>query len=200
MSLLQGVLVGGAILTRHRSLHNPLPETLSGIDLIWELAELGATRGWRFFLLGGAPGTAKAAAATLQARFPTLIIAGAEEGIPRDKYGDQTLRQSVAKQISHQTPDVLFVAFGAPNQERFIAEFRDHLRVPVMMGVGGAFDFMAGTVPRAPHLIRSIGLEWFWRLIVQPWRFKRIWTAVVIFPWLVFLERQQYGGKATPVE
>ena len=87
-------------------------------------------------------------------------------------------------------PDILFVNFGAPYQERFIYDNLEKMpSVKLAMGVGGAFDFMAGQAQRAPNLLRAIGLEWLWRFSCQPWRFKRIFKAVIVFPWLIIKGR-----------
>lgn len=191
ISLIQGAGIKWAILTDDESLRLPIPATNSGINLIADLCQLGQERGWRFYLLGGDPGVAQGAAERLRATYPGLTILGAEEGIPKDRYADATLRRSVAQRIGQIRPDVVLVAFGAPRQDLFIAENAQRLRAPLLIGVGGSFDFLAGRIQRAPHWFQQIGLEWLWRLIQQPWRIRRILTAVVVFPWLVFLDRQR---------
>lgn len=191
VSLLQGAGIKWAILTQDESLKHPIPATVAGIDLIWRLAELGATQKWRFYLLGGEPGVAQQAAQRLRTQFPKLNILGAEEGIPHGRYDDATLRSHVAERIGQTRPDIVLVAFGAPRQDLFIAENATRLHAPILMGVGGSFDFLAGRIARSPQWLRSLGLEWLWRLIQEPHRLGRIWTAVVVFPWLVFLERQR---------
>jgi len=87
---------------------------------------------------------------------------------------------------------LLLVAYGAPKQDLWIAKHLSKMpTVRVAIGVGGTFDFLSGTIKRAPRWLRSLGLEWLWRLILQPWRIKRIWTAVVIFPMLVLMSKKQ---------
>ena len=124
------------------------------------------------------------AAEALKKQFPSLRILGAEEGIRQGQ--GATNKEALIERIKHAKPDVLFVAFGAPKQDLFIAQHKAALEVPVMMGVGGSFDFLAGIVPRAPRWLRTIGLEWLWRLLLEPWRFPRIITATIRFPWRVF--------------
>jgi N-acetylglucosaminyldiphosphoundecaprenol N-acetyl-beta-D-mannosaminyltransferase len=100
------------------------------------------------------------------------------------------------KRIESARPHILLVAFGAPAQDMWIATHLKSLpTVRIAMGVGGTFDFLAGDVRRAPLALRILGLEWLWRLILEPWRWKRIWTAVVTFPWLVL----RYG-KEGPIQ
>jgi len=124
----------------------------------------------------------------MQDRHPALKVVGTLSGgrISVDSDDEPLLSPEVKESISAAAPDVLFVAFGHEIQERWIAS---HLHkfpsVRVAMGIGGAFDFWAGDVRRAPRWIRQLGLEWCWRLILQPWRLGRILTAVVFFPALV---------------
>lgn len=191
LSLIQGAGMKWAILSKDESLRKPIPTTNSGIDLIEKLASLGQQHGWRFYLLGGDPGVAQEAADRLQKDYPTLNILGAEEGIAKGRFDDASLRKQVAERIGQTRPDVVLVAFGAPRQDLFIAEHAQRLRAPLMMGVGGSFDFLAARIQRAPRWLQAVGLEWLWRLAQEPWRIQRIVNAVIVFPWLVFLARQQ---------
>lgn len=161
-----------------------LPERVTGTDLVPALAALSAANGWRVYLLGGLPGMAKEAGVTLKRVHPGLKIVGAECG-PR--IGDdgkainanqEALLGAVIQRIKQAKPHILFVGFGAPKQDRFIARYKDELNVPVMIGVGGAYEFIAGRVQRAPALFRALWFEWLWRFFRQPWRAARIWTAV----------------------
>lgn len=122
----------------------------------------------------------------------TPFTAGARRGSPGHVTHSPPV--SPASNLSHNTKyiipntDILFVAYGFPKQEEFMTEHLEKLPVKVMMGVGGAFDYISGKVPRAPQWVRSVGLEWLFRLTIQPWRIKRQ-VALVIFIWLVLLER-----------
>lgn len=91
--------------------------------------------------------------------------------------------------IAEARPDVLLVAYGHPAQDLWIARNQPYLRVPVAIGVGGAFDYLAGAVPRAPAWLRRLGLEWLYRLIRQPWRWRRILDAVPLFLLAALRER-----------
>jgi N-acetylglucosaminyldiphosphoundecaprenol N-acetyl-beta-D-mannosaminyltransferase len=133
------------------------------------------------FLLGAADGVAEKAAAVLRSRNPRLKIVGTFSGSPRME--DDAV---IMRMIKDAKPHLLLVAFGAPAQDLWIHEHLKNLpSVRVAMGVGGTFDFLAGVQKRAPRWMRSIGLEWLWRFIREPSRWKRMWRAVVVFPWLV---------------
>ncbi len=168
---------GVGLLWAARRLGARLPERVAGSDLIYRLAELAGQHGWRVYFLGAAEGVAQAAAERLKALYPGLVVAGAFAGDP----GPASAGALVAA-VRGARPDVLLVAYGAPAQDRWIARHKDALGVPVSMGVGGSFDFVAGVARRAPVWAQRLGLEWLHRLWRQPWRARRIFTAVVAFP------------------
>jgi N-acetylglucosaminyldiphosphoundecaprenol N-acetyl-beta-D-mannosaminyltransferase len=172
-----GLLWAGHILGR------PLPERVAGSDLLPRIAERAAQEGWRLFFLGAQPGVAQRAAEVLQARHAGLQVVGTYPGSP----GDEEAPEIIGR-VRAARPDMLFVAYGAPVQDLWIARHRDALAVPVMMGVGGAFDFIAGVMPRAPAWVRQVGLEWLHRLIHQPWRWRRM-LALPHFALRVVAER-----------
>lgn len=130
--------------------------TTPGIDLLEELIKLAANQGLTIGFLGGRDQVAKKAAECLLRKYPKLKVTFAQSGGKVDKHCD-----------------LLFVALGAPKQEKWIANNLPKLSVKVAMAVGGSLDYISGRVPRAPRLIRSIGLEWLFRLIIEPWRIKR---------------------------
>ncbi|MGH7903406.1 MAG: WecB/TagA/CpsF family glycosyltransferase [Candidatus Dormibacteraceae bacterium] len=144
-------------------------ERVTGTDLVPALAALCARRGWPVFLLGAGPGVAELAAARLISSSPGLRVAGVHSGSPSAADDPRSLGKIVAAR-----PKVLLVAYGAPHQELWIARHRERLGVPVAIGVGGAFDFLSGRVPRAPAWMRQAGLEWAFRLARQPWRARRM--------------------------
>lgn len=161
-----------------------LRERVTGVALTERIAALSATAGYRIFLLGAAPGVAEAAAHVLEQRFPGMVIAGCYAGSPRA--GDEPEIRSI---ITAARPDVLLVAYGAPNQDVWIARNQAHLHIPLAIGVGGTFDELAGVVQRTPAWVQRFGLKWLHRLIQQPARWRRIWTAVARFPLAVACER-----------
>lgn len=161
-------------------LRQPLRTRVTGVDLVWRVAELAAERGWSVFLLGGRGGAGQQAAERLKARCPGLRIAGTYEG-DRDAL-------EAAEHVARARPDILLVAYGAPAQELWIARHKAQLVVPVAIGVGGSFDFIAGRARRAPSWLRRLGLEWLHRLAHEPWRWRRM-LALPEFAILVLRQR-----------
>ena len=159
---------GVGLLWAAKRMGHPLPERVTGSDGIYLLAERAAREGWRMFLLGAMPGVAEKTASILAQRYPGLHVVGTYPGSPRDEDYPE-----IARRIKAAQPDILLVAYGAPKQDLWIAQHKEDLGVPVSMGVGGAFDFVAGVQKRAPRWLIRLNLEWLWRLVTQPWRWKR---------------------------
>jgi N-acetylglucosaminyldiphosphoundecaprenol N-acetyl-beta-D-mannosaminyltransferase len=160
---------GGGLLLAGRLWGRPFREQVRGTDLVYRYAARGAARDQRWFLLGAAPGVAAEAGQRLAARYPGLQIAGTYPGSP-DSAADAETRAA----IHAAAPiDVLLVAYGAPRQELWMARNLPTLGVPVAVGIGGVLDFIAGRARRAPRWVRELGLEWLFRLVVQPWRWRR---------------------------
>lgn len=176
---------GVGLLLAARLLGQRLPERVTGSDGVPLIARRAAERGWKLFLLGAAPGVAERAAARLRADNPGLVIAGTYAGSP-----DPAEEEEIIARVNASGADVLFVAYGAPQQDLWIARNRDRLAVAVAMGVGGTFDFIAGVVPRAPRWLRRIGFEWLYRLYRQPWRWRRM-LRLPRFMWAVLTRREQ---------
>ena len=146
-----------------------LAKPVTGVDLIPPLAALCARRQYRLFLLGAAPGVADELARQLRADHPNLRVA-AYSGSPEPSSDAKTVSR-----INAERSHVLLVAYGAPKQELWIDRVGDQLGgVALAMGVGGAFDFLTGRVPRAPRWMRRVGMEWLFRLAYQPWRIRRM--------------------------
>ncbi len=181
---------GGGLLLAARLWGTPLQEQVRGTDLCYGLAGAAPARGLRLFLLGGAPGVAGEAAARLQQRFPGLQIAGtfAGDGSPA---GDA---ETVAAVRRAGRCDLLFVAYGAPRQEYWIARNLARLDVGMAIGVGGVLDFMSGRVRRAPPFVRRTGLDWLFRLVQQPRRLRRQATTIVPFVLLALAEAARRRG------
>jgi N-acetylglucosaminyldiphosphoundecaprenol N-acetyl-beta-D-mannosaminyltransferase len=160
-----------------------LPERVTGSDALPLIAERAAREGWRLYLLGAAEGVAEQTGRLLQARYPGVIIAGAYAGSPA-----ATDAPELIARIRATRPDVLFVAYGAPKQDLWIAAHREALSVPAMIGVGGAFDHLVGVRKRAPAWVQRLNLEWLYRLVTQPWRWRRQ-LALPRFVWAVYRDR-----------
>ena len=141
---------------------------VAGTDMLPLIASTCARRGFRLFLLGAGPGVADELAGDLRARHPSLLVAS-HSGSPAPSDDDESLRL-----IRDHGTQVLLVAYGAPKQELWIDRTKDRTDVAVAMGVGGAFDYLTGRVPRAPAWMRRAGLEWLYRLVRQPWRIRRM--------------------------
>lgn len=174
---------GVGLLWAARRRGQALPERVTGSDGVPLMAQAAARQGWRVFFLGAGPGIAAATADILCARFPGLPVAGVYEGSPADEDAP-----AIIARIRGARPDILFVAYGAPRQDLWIAQHRDALAVPVMMGVGGTFDHITGARKRAPRWIQRLNLEWLFRLVTQPWRWRRQ-LDIPQFVWAVLRER-----------
>lgn len=157
-----------------------LPERVTGVDTVQVLCQILDER-HPVFLLGAGEGIAEKASAVLQSRNPRLKVVGTFSGNPRPEYS-----QDIINAINASQPHLLLVAFGSPAQDLWINEHLSQMpSVRVAMGVGGTFDFIAGVRKRAPSFMRSLGLEWLWRFVQEPSRWRRMWRAVVVFPWLI---------------
>ena len=160
---------GTSLLIAGRLLGTPLRDAVQGTDLAVWLAGVCAESGRRLFLLGAGEGVAEEAAAALRRRFPALQVAGTYAGVAGPE-GDAEARERIR---AVAPVDAILVAYGAPRQEYWIERNQRELGVTVAVGVGGALDFIAGRVPRAPRWIRRAGFDWLYRLITQPWRWRR---------------------------
>lgn len=150
----------------------------NGPILQLDASRYGASRGWKHFYLGGKDGSADEMARRLQQQFPGMIVCGTYE--PPFRPLTTAERAEMIARIRHAEPDIVWVGLGLIKQEAMIADIKDEAGVPWMVGVGGAFDYHSGRVPWAPYLIRRFGLEWLFRLVVQPkLRAKRYWWSAV---------------------
>jgi N-acetylglucosaminyldiphosphoundecaprenol N-acetyl-beta-D-mannosaminyltransferase len=161
----------------------PVPERVTGSDGIFRLCEEAAQRGWSVYFLGAAPGVADATAMLMAERYTGLRVTGSYSGSPTaDEW------PVIEARLFEAQPDLLFVAFGHPRQDLWIAAHRNELSSHVAIGVGGAFDFAVGIAPRAPVWLRNLGLEWAHRLVTQPWRWRRM-LKLPLFVLLVLRQR-----------
>lgn len=156
---------GVGIVWASRLLGLPLKGRVTGIDLAQSLLERASVNGYRVFLLGGRKGVAERAARRLEKRFPGLDIVGTHHG-----YVDEAKGLLAAIKETH--PQILLVGMGVPKQERWMLKHVKKLSVPLMIGVGGAFDVFSDDCPRAPAHWQRLGLEWLYRLLYQPRRIK----------------------------
>lgn len=160
-----------------------------GPDLLLATCQAGLTNGWRHFFYGGKPGVADDLAAKLEDRFPDIDIAGTYCPPFRQLTSDEV--QSVEEIIRAAQPDVVWVGLSTPKQERWMARFVDRLGVPVLVGIGAAFDFLSGAKVQAPRWVQRSGLEWLFRLMSEP---RRLWPRYRQYPKFVFLALGQRLG------
>jgi N-acetylglucosaminyldiphosphoundecaprenol N-acetyl-beta-D-mannosaminyltransferase len=159
---------GAPLVWASRRRPTPLPQRVAGSDLIFELCERASIRGHRLYFLGGAEGVASEAARRLEARYPGLQVVGVEA--PPFRRLSPEEHNALLSRIREAQPDILLVAFGQPKGERWIAENLELLGVPVCAQVGASLDFAAGRVRRAPYWMQRSGLEWSYRLWLEPRR------------------------------
>lgn len=152
-----------------------LPKRVYGPELFQRFFADPAAKGTRHFLYGGAPGVAESLVAVLERRFPDAQIVGTMT--PPFRELTPAEEQDVVDRINGAAPDVVWVGLSTPKQEMWMRRFGNQLRVPVLVGVGAAFDFISGRVRQAPRWLRDAGLEWLWRLAHEP---RRLWRRTVL--------------------
>ena len=174
-----------AILLTPNKIRSVIHERITGVDLFPKIVERSEKKGWKIFLLGAEEGISKRVAKKMSKIYPQAQFVGYYSGSPH-----RHDEEEICDYINKVNPDILFVAYGAPKQELWIHRNLFKLdSVKVTIGVGGAFDFHAGKVKRAPALMQKIGLEWLYRLIRAPKRFIRIWNATYKFVKLIYTEK-----------
>ena len=152
-----------------RYLGNEVPERVAGFDLYNQLLKLSADKGYKAYFFGGAPGVAEAAKNKAEELYPGVQIVGCRNG-----YFAEAEEETIIKEINDAASDMLFVALGAPKQEKWLVKYRNQLKPRVLMGIGGSFDVLAGKMERAPKWMQEASLEWAFRLYKQPSRFMRM--------------------------
>ncbi len=160
-----------------------LRERVAGSDLVLRLSEEAAGCGWRVYFLGAAPGVAEETVRILSERYSGLMVAGTYAGSPAQEEED-----AIVSRIRASQADLVFVAYGAPKQDLWLLRNLKRTGAKVGIGVGGSFDFITGIQKRAPRWVQRSGFEWFYRLIREPWRWRRQ-LALPKFVWLVLRGR-----------
>lgn len=194
---------GAGLLLASRIFNERIPERVAGVDLMWDLCHLAETKGIPIFLLGALE-RAQLAAEKLKKQFPALKIVGTDPG-PEIKLKDtelvydQDANQKILSKINQSGAQLLFVAFGAPKQEKWLQENLPYLpRVKMAMGMGGAFDYISGYIKRASVGWQKARLEWLYRLIHQPRRINRIFNATLKFLIFVIICRIRIATRYRP--
>ena len=167
----------------------PFKERIPGQSYLRKVFEVGEKEGWTFYLLGGEGDVPEKAKEHLETIYPNAKIVGYHEG-----FFKEDSEEKVIEEINSLKPNVLFVAMGAPIQEKWIYENRDKLKVDIAAGQGGTFDYEAGTIKRAPVWMQKCGIEWLWRLIKEPKRIKRM-VVLPVFLFKVIFSKDVTKGK-----
>lgn len=155
-----------------------LTERVTGADLMQNICKKGQKCGLKVFLLGAGEGVAEKVKEILKEKYKNLEIVGTYAGSPQEKD-----RKKIIELIGNSGANILFVAFGAPEQEVWIKQNLKNIKnIKVAMGIGGTFDYIAGIKKRAPSWMQRLGLEWLYRLLQQPSRIVRIFNATIKFP------------------
>lgn len=176
---------GQAIVWASHFLSVPLPERVPGIDLMENLVKLAMEKKYRIFFLGAKEDVVKQVVQVYSSRYGSEIIAGYRNG-----YFTKEEEESVARQIADSNASILFVAMTSPKKEIFLNTYKNLIRAPFIMGVGGSFDVVSGTVKRAPIWMQNYGLEWLFRLMQEP---RRMWKRYLVgnseFIYLILKEK-----------
>lgn len=190
---IEGFFIGLSVLLKPEWLTKDL-EIIRGRELFLELCQLANKKKWKVFFLGGGKGVAKKTVKKLAESLKNLEMKWTK-GPRLDKEAKPITEKDKLKEgkaidrINQFKPDILFVAFGAPKQEKWLAKWLEELEVGGAMVVGGAFDYLAKKTSLPPAWMENVGLEWLWRLINEPKRFKRVLRAFPFFPLKVFWEK-----------
>ncbi|MCC6796766.1 MAG: WecB/TagA/CpsF family glycosyltransferase [Candidatus Hydrogenedentes bacterium] len=173
---------GMPLIWASRILGRPLRQKLSGSDLIYWISAHAAQRGYSVYFFGAQEGVAEQCAMRLCEKFPGLKVAGIHSP-PYGFHADPAANADATQQIRKSGADIVYVALGSPKQEIWMCENADPCGIPVMIGIGGSFDFVSGRVRRAPEWMQRTSLEWVWRLCQEP---RRLWRRYLIEDALIF--------------
>jgi N-acetylglucosaminyldiphosphoundecaprenol N-acetyl-beta-D-mannosaminyltransferase len=176
---------GQSIVWASRFLKRPVPERVTGIDLMQKLLELSAKKGYKVFLLGAREEIICELNKKLKRELPNLKLVGWRNG-----YFSPNEEEAIVKEINEKKPDILFVGISSPKKEYWMNKYQGTLKVPFCMGVGGSFDVLVGKIRRAPNWMQKFGLEWLHRLLQEPTRmWKRYLVTNSLFLFYLFKEK-----------
>lgn len=167
-------------------LKHPMKERVTGIDFLGRALEHLAQTGKSVFLFGSKPGIAEKAAEKMKETYPGLKVVGTRNG-----YFKQEEEEAILEEINAAEPDLLCVALGSPKQELFVLKYKDRLKAKAAIGVGGSLDVWSGELKRAPEFYRKHGLEWLYRFIQEPSRYKRMAALPLFMMKVVFSDKSQ---------
>ena len=161
-----------------------VPERVTGYDVLVDLLDLSSKENFSLYFFGAAEKTLKKAVENVKSKYPNINIVGFKNG-----YFDDNEIDKIINDINEKTPDILFVALGAPKQEEWIFTNKEKLNCKIFFGVGGSFDVLSGNTKRAPLFMQKLGLEWFYRLYKEPKRISRMFV-IPIFMFLVLFHKK----------
>ena len=179
---------GKGLISALAFLGSPVAQRIPGVDFMERMCRLASTEGWPVFLIGGAPGIAEKAAVRLKETYPALVFGGVVHG-----FIDDPDMPDVVEQIRSSGSRFVFVGMGVPKQELWMSVHGKKLNGAVCIGVGGSFDVISGRLKRAPAFLQSMGLEWLFRLIQEPWRWSRV-CRLPVFVLHVILTRMGFSS------
>lgn len=183
----QKIIDGVGVVVAAQMLHVPCGDRFTGVDFMDEVLKLAAERSFRVVLIGGKENVAEELANCYSEKYPNLSVRGIQgiRDISRPKKNEEEKIFSIVADVK---PHYVFFAFGSPAQEKWLYSNRAHFEGIVCAGVGGAFNFLSGRSPRAPQIVRRFGMEWSYRLITEPWRWRRQ-LRLLTFIRLVVMQR-----------
>lgn len=187
------IIDGKGIVAAGKILGVDVGDPLTGVDLMLDLLKTAERRSLRVMLIGGRANLAKSLADCYSKKFSKARFVGLQ-GIKNISHPKKKEERMIFSIVSAFKPHLVFTAFGSPYQELWLWRNRRHFQGCVCMGVGGAFDFLSGKVPRAPRFVQKMGLEWLFRLIIQPWRWKRQ-LRLIKFGFLVLREKIELDSR-----
>ncbi|MFW6022265.1 MAG: WecB/TagA/CpsF family glycosyltransferase [Halanaerobiaceae bacterium] len=170
---------GAGVVLASRLYRNPVTERVAGYDLMQKMLMMAAEKNNSVYLLGGEEKVIELAVKKIKDIYPTINICGYHHG-----FLDETTSEKVLNNINKLNPNILFIGMGVPLQEKFLNDIYHNINVNIAMTVGGSFDVLAEKVKRAPRWMQKMHLEWFYRLIQEPWRLGRM-MALPKFAWMV---------------
>ena len=172
---------GAGLIGALKLIGTPIQERIPGVEFTEHLCRRAAYEGWRVWMLGGAPGVAETAAERLAEKFPGLTVSGTCDGFFKPEDTDE-----ICSAIRRAETDILFVGLGVPKQEYWLEEYLGKTGAVVGMGIGGSMDVISGRLTRAPKIWQKVGMEWLYRVIQEPWRWRRL-TKLPLFVWYLVL-------------
>ena len=176
---------GQSIVWASRFLKKPLPERVTGIDLMQKLLELAANKGYKVFLLGAREEVISRLTEKLKQKLPRLNLVGWRNG-----YFSTAEEKEIVEEINQKKPDILFVGMSSPKKEYWMSKYQSSLKVSFCMGVGGGFDVLVGKIKRSPQWMQKLGLEWFHRFLQEPTRmWKRYLVTNTLFLFYLLKEK-----------